>query len=133
MEQEIKEKLNRSARNKLDRPTSEMPGMHQPSAFSTKIFVSKSILLYAPPKIDQVEQESKEKLNRSASNKLDRPTSEMPGMHQPSAFSTKIFVSKSILLFIPPNLSISHLFSVKFVGNATVGKKSQSVLFKQYL
>ena len=48
-------------------------------------------------KIDQdlVELEIKEKLDRSAS-KLDRPTSEMPGMHQPSAFSTKLFVSKSI-------------------------------------
>ena len=46
-------------------------------------------------KIDQVEQEIKEKLDRSAS-KMDRPTSEMPGMHQPSAFSTKILVRKSI-------------------------------------
>ena len=43
MEQEIKEKLDRSASNKLDRPTSEMPGKHQPSAFSKKIFASKSI------------------------------------------------------------------------------------------
>ena len=42
-------------------------------------------------KIDKVEQEIKQKLERSAS-KLDRPTSEMPGMHQPSAFSTKILL-----------------------------------------
>ena len=40
-------------------------------------------------KIDQVEQEIKEKLDRSAS-KLDRPTSEMPGLHQPSVFSKDI-------------------------------------------
>ena len=46
-------------------------------------------------KIDQVEQEIKEKLDRSAS-KLDHPSSEMPGMHQPSAFSTTILVSNSI-------------------------------------
>ena len=45
MEQDIKEKLDRSASNKLECPTSEMPGKHQPSAFSTKIFVSKSIYL----------------------------------------------------------------------------------------
>ena len=48
-------------------------------------------------KVDQVEQEFKEKLDCSASNKLDRPTSEMAGKHQPSAFSTKIFVSKSMI------------------------------------
>ena len=47
MEQEIKEKLERSA-SKLDRPTPEMPGMHQPSAFSTKILVSKSIHVTRP-------------------------------------------------------------------------------------
>ena len=45
-------------------------------------------------KIDKVEQEIKENLDRSAS-KLDRTTSEMPGMHQPSAFSTKV----SVILF----------------------------------
>ena len=39
VEQEIKEKLDRSA-SKIDRPTPEMPGMHQPSAFSRKILVS---------------------------------------------------------------------------------------------
>ena len=42
-------------------------------------------------KIDLVEQEIREMLNRSARNKLDRPTSEMPGKHQPSAFGTEIF------------------------------------------
>ena len=52
-------------------------------------------------KIDQAEQEIKEKLDRSAS-KLDRPTSEMPGMHQPSAFSTNILESKYIVCFIFP-------------------------------
>ena len=46
--------------------------------------------------IDQVQQEIKEKRSRSASNKPHRPTSEMPGKHQPSASSPKIFVSKSI-------------------------------------
>ena len=51
-------------------------------------------------KIGQVEQEIKEKLDRSASNKLDRPTSEMPGKHQPSAFSTKIFSSKSMYFMV---------------------------------
>ena len=40
-------------------------------------------------KIDKVDQEIKEKLDRSAS-KLDGPTPEMPGMHQPSAFSRKV-------------------------------------------
>ena len=39
--------LDRSASNNLDRPTPEMPGKHQPSAFSTKIFISKSIYKYA--------------------------------------------------------------------------------------
>ena len=43
----------------------------------------------------------KEKLDRSAS-KLDRPTSEMPRMHQqPSAFSTKISVSESFSKGVP--------------------------------
>ena len=41
MEQEIKEKLDRSA-SKLDRPTAEMPGMHWMSAFSINILVSQS-------------------------------------------------------------------------------------------
>ena len=37
----------------------------------------------------KAEQEAKEKLDRSAS-KLDHPTPEMPGMHQPSAYSKNI-------------------------------------------
>ena len=43
-------KLVRSARiGKLNRPTWEMPGKHQPSAFSTNIFVGKSIFLNRKP------------------------------------------------------------------------------------
>ena len=44
--------------------------------------ITKSIYIYIYiylTEIYQVEQEIKEKLDLSASNKLDRPTSEMPG------------------------------------------------------
>ena len=62
-------------------------------------------------KIDKVEQEIKEKLDRSAS-KLDRPTSEMPGMHQPSAFSRIILVS---LLQVPTTQLANMSVDPKFV------------------
>ena len=46
-------------------------------------------LVYFSTKIDKVEQTKEKKLDRSAS-KLGRPTPEMAGMHQPSAFSRNI-------------------------------------------
>ena len=63
--------------------------------------------------MDQVVQKINEKLDLSASNKLDRPTSEMPGKHHPSAFSTMIFVSKSITISIFSNIFFFHIFEKK--------------------
>ena len=61
--------------------------------------IKKTIYIFVT-RIDQVEQQGKEKLDRSASNKLDRPTSEMPKeKHQPSALSTEIFVC-NFMLFV---------------------------------
>ena len=72
--------------------------------------------IYICKKIDQVEQEIVEKLDRSASNKLDRPTSEMPGMHQPSAFSTKILGVYSL-----------YILGLGLVGNDAVKHASHCV------
>ena len=68
---------------------------------------------YICNKIDKVEQEIKVKLDRSAS-KLDRPTAEMAGLHQASAFSRKILlVSKSIVVAV---IGIDISFSCFVLG-----------------
>ena len=78
-----------------------------------------------------MEQEIKEKLDRSVS-KLDRPTSEKPGMHQPSAFSTNILlmVSKGIYVFFqqknmsPPIKRQTHPHSILQVPTTQLAKMS---------
>ena len=51
--------------------------------------LKKQLAKRAETKTIKADQETKEKLDRSASS----PTPEMPGMHQPSAFSRKKLVS----------------------------------------
>ena len=82
-------------------------------------------------KIDQVEQEIKQKLDCSASNKLDRPTSEMPGKHQPSAFSTKIFISKSIFFecISVPGMQCANRSNWKCVDNCVNFLPANLLLF----
>ena len=80
--------------------------------------------------IVQVEHEIKEQLSRSACNKLNRPTSEMPGKHQPSAFSTNIFISESMYncdFFCLPSGNIpscSHLCPKRRVGWAQFDRRA---------
>ena len=78
-------------RKKISRNVENRVGRKNKFAGSSRK-VKKQLAKRAETKTIKAEQETKEKLDRSA-NKLDRPTPKMPGMHQPSTLSRNKLVS----------------------------------------